>query len=150
MLAMQCRLDGCGLALRSAWCVIQLESNIWLTNTHRQAQDLVLHRAEAVKSDIQLRRRLWAACVITDRWYVVHSIHTERRAEIISRYGLTLGLPFMIDVHDCDARLPGPELPTTQSHFTPVEVQQAISLLFMGEFVKLSVLLGKVIKTIYR
>ncbi|KAF8333946.1 fungal-specific transcription factor domain-containing protein [Cantharellus anzutake] len=98
----------------------------------RMAQDLGLHRAEAVKSDIQLRRRLWAACVITDRWY-----------------GLTLGLPFMIDVHDCDARLPGPELPTTQSHLTPAEIQQATSLLFMGEFVKLSVLLGKVTRTIY-
>ncbi len=34
-----------------------------------QAQDLGLHRAEAVKQNIELRRRLWSICVILDRWY---------------------------------------------------------------------------------
>jgi hypothetical protein len=36
-----------------------------------QAQDLGLHRAEAVKQDIELRRRIWAACLICDRWCVI-------------------------------------------------------------------------------
>ena len=34
----------------------------------RMAQDLGLHRAEAVKQNIELRRRLWCMCVISDRW----------------------------------------------------------------------------------
>jgi hypothetical protein len=34
-----------------------------------QAQDLGLHRAEAVKQNIEMRRRLWGACLISDRWY---------------------------------------------------------------------------------
>lgn len=43
--------------------------DVLLTHTYRvQAQDLGLHRAEAVKANIEMRRRVWAACVITDRW----------------------------------------------------------------------------------
>ena len=37
----------------------------------RMAQDLGLHRAEAVKQNIELRRRLWCMCVISDRWCVL-------------------------------------------------------------------------------
>lgn len=33
-----------------------------------QAQDLGLHRAESVKQNLELRRRLWGACLISDRW----------------------------------------------------------------------------------
>jgi hypothetical protein len=51
------------------------------------------------------------------------------------RIGLSFGHPFMIDVHDCDARLP--------SSGDPGE-------LYMDELVRLSVILGKVMKTIYR
>lgn len=29
-----------------------------------------LHRVEAIKQNIELRRRLWGACVISDRWQV--------------------------------------------------------------------------------
>ena len=65
-------------------------------------------------------------------------------------YGLTLGIPFMIDVHDCDARLPGPELTIGHPPLSTSEVEYATSLAFMGELVKLSVLLGKVTRTIYR
>ena len=36
-----------------------------------QAQDLGLHRAEAVKQNIELRRRLWVICVILDQWWVL-------------------------------------------------------------------------------
>lgn len=45
-------------------------SALWirLGSAIRMAQDLGLHRAESVKQNIDLRRRLWGACLICDRW----------------------------------------------------------------------------------
>ncbi|TFY77651.1 hypothetical protein EWM64_g6362 [Hericium alpestre] len=83
----------------------------------RMAQDLGLHRVEAVKQNIELRRRLWGACVISDRWM-----------------SLSYGHPYMIDVNDCDARLP--------SSGDPNDV-------YVDELVRLSIILGRVLKTIY-
>ena len=51
------------------------------------------------------------------------------------RLSLTYGHPYMIDVQDCDARLP--------SSGDPNDV-------YMDELVRLSVILGRVLKTIYR
>ena len=51
------------------------------------------------------------------------------------RTSLAYGHPYMIDVQDCDARLPSSGNPTD---------------LYMDELVRISVILGKVIKTIYR
>jgi hypothetical protein len=85
---------------------------------HTQAQDLGLHRAEAVKQNIELRRRLWCMCVISDRWM-----------------SLSYGHPYMIDVADCDARFPSSGSPDD---------------LYTVELVRLSILLGRVLKTIYR
>lgn len=68
-------------------------------------------------------------------------------------YALTLGLPYLIDVHDCDARLPGPEKGTPQPVFDEMPPEEALELRsfqFMAEFEKLSVLLGKITKAIYR
>ncbi|KZP12550.1 hypothetical protein FIBSPDRAFT_835995 [Athelia psychrophila] len=94
-------------------------SALWvrLGTAIRMAQDLGLHRAESVKQNIELRRRLWGACVISDRWT-----------------SLTYGHPYMIDVADCDVRLPSSGDPND---------------LYMDELVRLSVLLGRVLKTIY-
>lgn len=94
-------------------------SALWirLGTAIRMAQDLGLHRAESVKQNIELRRRLWGACVICDRWT-----------------SLTYGHPFMIDVQDCDARLPSSGDPND---------------LYMDELVRLSIILGRVLKTIY-
>ncbi|KIM79752.1 hypothetical protein PILCRDRAFT_823319 [Piloderma croceum F 1598] len=94
-------------------------SALWirLGTAIRMAQDLGLHRAESVKQNIELKRRLWGACVISDRWT-----------------SLTYGHPYMIDVQDCDARLPSSGDPND---------------LYMDELVRLSVLLGRVLKTIY-
>ncbi|CCM06239.1 uncharacterized protein FIBRA_08487 [Fibroporia radiculosa] len=83
----------------------------------RMAQDLGLHRAESVKQNIELRRRLWGICVISDRWI-----------------SLTYGHPFMIDVQDCDARLPSSGDPHDR---------------YLDELVRLSVIVGRVLKTIY-
>ncbi|VDB82669.1 unnamed protein product [Peniophora sp. CBMAI 1063] len=94
-------------------------SALWirLGTTLRMAQDLGLHRAEAVKQNIELRRRLWCMCVISDRWM-----------------SLSYGHPYMIDVGDCDARLPSSDTPDD---------------LYTVELVRLSILLGRVLKTIY-
>ncbi|TFK92295.1 hypothetical protein K466DRAFT_573142 [Polyporus arcularius HHB13444] len=83
----------------------------------RMAQDLGLHRAESVKQNIEMRRRLWGVCVISDRWI-----------------SLTFGHPYMIDIRDCDARLPSSGDPND---------------LYLDELVRLSVILGRVQKTIY-
>ncbi|KAG5219482.1 zinc cluster transcription factor [Salix suchowensis] len=90
-----------------------------------RAQDLGLHRAESFKQNVELRRRLWAACVISDRWYAPIDF---------SRISVAYGHPYMIDVRDCDARLPS----AGDQHD-----------LYMDELVRLSVILGRVHKTIY-
>ncbi|KAI6022732.1 fungal-specific transcription factor domain-containing protein [Pisolithus marmoratus] len=94
-------------------------SALWirLGTAIRMAQDLGLHRAESVKQNIELRRRLWVACVICDRWT-----------------SLTYGHPYMIDVQDCDACLPSSGDPND---------------LYMNELARLSIILGRVLKTIY-
>ncbi|KAG7092616.1 hypothetical protein E1B28_008959 [Marasmius oreades] len=62
----------------------------------RMAQDLGLHRCESLKQpDMDLRRRLWGLCVISDRWM-----------------SFTYGHPYMISLEDCDARLPSSGNPT--------------------------------------
>ncbi|EJD42242.1 hypothetical protein AURDEDRAFT_115195 [Auricularia subglabra TFB-10046 SS5] len=90
----------------------------------RMAQDLGLHRAEAYKKKFELRRRVWGACVISDRWC-----------------SLTYGHPFMIDVSDCDARLPSAA--DSEHPLAPGEY------VYMNELIKLSILLGRVLKMIY-
>ncbi|QRV85818.1 Fungal specific transcription factor domain [Ceratobasidium sp. AG-Ba] len=86
----------------------------------RMAQDLGMHRAEAVQTDLELRRRLWSACVVVDSWYAA-----------------SFGHPLTINVLDCDVRLPrGDEA-------------EGMKMEFMGELVKLSILLGRVLKSIY-
>ncbi|KAH8827027.1 fungal-specific transcription factor domain-containing protein [Flagelloscypha sp. PMI_526] len=71
--------------------VPQALSSLWirLGAAIRMAQDLGLHRAENVKDNIVMRRRLWAACIVADRWTA-----------------MTFGHPSMISVEDCDACLP--------------------------------------------
>ncbi|KAG8763417.1 hypothetical protein FRC11_004028 [Ceratobasidium sp. 423] len=86
----------------------------------RMAQDLGMHRAEAVQTDLELRRRLWSACVIVDSWYAA-----------------SYGHPLTINVLDCDVRLPRAD--EAEGH----------KMEFMGELVKLSILLGRVLKSIY-
>ena len=51
------------------------------------------------------------------------------------RVSLSYGHPYMIDVNDCDARLPSSGSPHD---------------LYVDEFVRLSIILGRVLKTIYR
>ncbi|THU82611.1 hypothetical protein K435DRAFT_823172 [Dendrothele bispora CBS 962.96] len=95
-------------------------SALWirLGSAIRMAQDLGLHRCESVKqNNVEMRRRLWGACLICDRWI-----------------SLTYGHPYMIDIQDCDARLPSSGDPND---------------LYMDELVRLSIILGRVQKAIY-
>ena len=59
----------------------------------------------------------------------------SRKLILNSRTSLAYGHPYMIDVQDCDARLPSSGDPTD---------------LYMDELVRLSIILGRVQKTIYR
>ncbi|KAF5336237.1 hypothetical protein D9758_014368 [Tetrapyrgos nigripes] len=95
-------------------------SALWirLGTAIRMAQDLGLHRCESVNQiNVEMRRRLWGACLICDRWT-----------------SLTYGHPYMIDIQDCDARLPSSGDPND---------------LYMDELVRLSIILGRVLKAIY-
>ncbi|KAE9409478.1 hypothetical protein BT96DRAFT_1012476 [Gymnopus androsaceus JB14] len=94
-------------------------SALWmrLGTAIRMAQDLGLHRCESVPQNVELRRRLWGACLISDRWT-----------------SLTYGHPYMIDIQDCDARLPS---------------SGDQNDLYMDELVRLSIILGRIQKALY-
>lgn len=101
----------------------------------RMAQDLGLHRAEVVKQDVETRRRVWAACVVTDRWYA--AAFGQPLVSIRNPHEpFSCLFPIqMIDVTDCDARLPTPD-------------DQGIG--YLNALTRLSMILGTVLKTIYR
>lgn len=101
------------------------------------AQDLGLHRESTIRAKtaedlvfVELRRRVWATCVIMDRWY-----------------GAALGIPLLVDLLDCDVLLPAPYdiQPDTEPSAWPVEA----NFLALSEHLKLSILIGRVLKTIY-
>jgi hypothetical protein len=71
----------------------------------------------------------------TDGMYICEKAGLHADADCFSRTSLTYGHPYMIDVQDCDARLPSSGDPND---------------LYMDELVRLSVILGRVLKTIYR
>ena len=79
---------------------------------------------------VELRRRVWATCVIMDRWY-----------------GAALGAPLLVDLLDCDVLLPaGYEIiPDKEPSQWPIEP----SFVFLAEHLKLSIIVGRVLKTIY-
>jgi len=113
------------------------------------AQDLGLHRESTVKPQtaedlafVELRRRVWATCVIMDRWCVRGSAN-----HAYARYGAALGIPLLVDLLDCDVLLPAPYevQPDSEPSSWPIEP----SYLALTEHLKLSILVGRVLKTIY-
>ena len=68
---MRYRRYGSVLGLRSEWWVQLLWVQGPASKFFLEAQDLGLHRVESVEQNIELRRRLWGACLICDRWYVL-------------------------------------------------------------------------------
>lgn len=120
------------------------ESDLWNRTgiAIRMAQDLGLHRdlrrKEVDTYAIELRRRLWGSCVAADRW--------------VSLY---LGRPLTIDLTDCDVRLP-----SSSEWVKPGKSEEVLPSTILGtdadqpfgfntEMVKLSILFGRVLKTIY-
>jgi len=111
--------------------------NIRVLRLTVQAQDLGLHRESTLQAQnvqdlafVELRRRVWAACVILDRWY-----------------GAALGIPLLVDLLDCDVLLPAPYdiIRDAEPGSWPVEP----SYMALSEHLKLSILVGRVLKTIY-
>ncbi|CAO1627091.1 unnamed protein product [Jaminaea pallidilutea] len=120
---------------------VQSGSRMWnrLGVALRMAQDLGLHRDASGRDDLdeyahflEQKRRIWGACVTADRLVSV-----------------ALGHPLAIDLTDCDVRLPSPyevlryptDLPTLPGEERPFG--------FNTEMLKLSILFGRVQKTIY-
>jgi hypothetical protein len=102
-----------------------------------QAQDLGLHRESNLHAQtaqdlmyVERRRRVWATCVILDRWF-----------------GAALGVPLLVDLLDCDVLLP--------AHYEVVPDKEPsgwntdINYHGLSEHLKLSILVGRVLKTIY-
>ncbi|ORX40990.1 fungal-specific transcription factor domain-domain-containing protein [Kockovaella imperatae] len=118
-------------AATASACLIRLASAI------RMAQDLGLHRESSSRAQtvrdlafVELRRRVWATCVILDRWYAA-----------------ALGIPLLVDLLDCDILLPAPYeiLPDSEPSSWRIDP----SYLYLAEHLKLAILIGRVLKTIY-
>ncbi|PWY98755.1 hypothetical protein BCV70DRAFT_145768, partial [Testicularia cyperi] len=105
----------------------------------RMAQDLGLHRDASGKDDLhqdtfflEQKRRIWGCCVTADR---IQSI--------------SLGHPLMIDLTDCDVRLPSP-FEVLRSVTDPrSDASTDRPFAFNTEMLKLAILFGRVMKTIY-
>lgn len=103
----------------------------------RMAQDLGLHREPKTKPQtpaelmlIEAKRRTWAACVFTDRWY-----------------SCALGIPQMIDVLDCDVLLPSTR--NIVPGVDPKEWTENPSYACLNVNLQLSLLTGRILKMIY-
>ncbi|CAO1638625.1 unnamed protein product [Sympodiomycopsis kandeliae] len=120
---------------------VQSGTRLWnrLGVALRMAQDLGLHRDASRKDDLsdfahflEQKRRIWGACVTADR--------------IIS---VALGHPLAIDLTDCDVRLPSPFEVLRYSTDLPSLPGNDRPFVFNTEMLKLSILFGRVQKTIY-
>ncbi|ODN82866.1 hypothetical protein L202_01126 [Cryptococcus amylolentus CBS 6039] len=103
----------------------------------RMAQELGLHRELSHGTEntqdlelVELRRRVWAACVIMDRWN-----------------GVALGAPLTIDLADCDVLLPMAYTIDADQDVSAWQVNE--EYVGLAQHLKLSILLGRVLKTIY-
>ncbi|TKY89459.1 hypothetical protein EX895_001990 [Sporisorium graminicola] len=105
----------------------------------RMAQDLGLHRDASGKDDLshdafflEQKRRIWGCCVTADRLQ-----------------SISLGHPMMIDLTDCDVRLPSPYEILRSSNDLPSDPTTDRPFAFNTEMLKLTILFGRVMKTIY-
>ncbi|CAD6927973.1 unnamed protein product [Tilletia controversa] len=105
----------------------------------RMAQDLGLHRDATGRDDedhdqffLEQKRRIWGCCVTADR--------------ILS---ISLGHPLAIDLTDCDVRLPSPYEVKRWADDPSADPSTDRPFAFNTEMLKLSILFGRVMKTIY-
>lgn len=105
----------------------------------RMAQDLGLHRDASKRDDVdddafflEQKRRIWGCCVTADRCV-----------------SISLGHPLAIDLTDCDVRLPSPFEILRYPSDLPAVPGVDRPFAFNTEMLKLSILFGRVMKTIY-
>ncbi|KAJ9474828.1 Zn(2)-C6 fungal-type domain-containing protein [Pseudozyma hubeiensis] len=105
----------------------------------RMAQDLGLHRDASGKDELphdafflEQKRRIWGCCVTADRLQ-----------------SISLGHPMMIDLTDCDVRLPSPYEILRSSSDLPSDPSTDRPFAYNTEMLKLTILFGRVMKTIY-
>lgn len=105
----------------------------------RMAQDLGLHRDASGRDDVdddafflEQKRRIWGCCVTADR-----------------TMSISLGHPLAIDLTDCDVRLPSPHEILRYPTDLPSDPGNDRPFGFNTEMLKLSILFGRVMKTIY-
>ncbi|KAK0553283.1 hypothetical protein OC845_001283 [Tilletia horrida] len=105
----------------------------------RMAQDLGLHRDATGRDDedddrffLEQKRRIWGCCVTADR--------------ILS---ISLGHPLAIDLTECDVRLPSPYEVKRWDEDPSADPTTDRPFAFNTEMLKLSILFGRVMKTIY-
>lgn len=105
----------------------------------RMAQDLGLHRDASGRDDLdddayflEQKRRVWGCCVTADRCM-----------------SISLGHPLAIDLTDCDVRLPSPHEILRYPTDLPAAPGVERPFAFNTEMLKLSILFGRVMKTIY-
>ncbi|EKC98861.1 hypothetical protein A1Q2_06832 [Trichosporon asahii var. asahii CBS 8904] len=104
----------------------------------RMAQELGLHRETKPPSNptaadiaqLELKRRIWAACVYMDKWYAAH-----------------LGTMQQVDVHDCDVLVPSPYKIDPSVESSKWEIDPPLA--HIGESMKLALLVGRVLKLVY-
>ncbi|KAF9346225.1 Transcriptional activator of fatty acid utilization, partial [Mortierella sp. AD094] len=111
----------------------------------RMAQDLGMHRNSArwhlPPLETEIRKRLWWACYIMDRWV-----------------SASMGRPLAIDDNDCDVDYPSEidqdwidsESPSSPlEHSEKVREESSFSLQYFVENIKLAQILGQILRRIY-
>ena len=105
----------------------------------RMAQDLGLNRDASGRDDLdddafflEQKRRIWGCCVTADRCLSV-----------------SLGRPLAIDLTDCDVRLPSPFEILRSPTDPKSDLNTDRPFAFNTEMLKLTILIGRVMKAIY-
>lgn len=120
----------------------------------RMAQGLGLHREsvmqERADDHTELRRRIWGGCIIADRWIaaMVRITSSRRRnahADLLTRARSQYGLPQMIDISDCDRLFPCVHEVRPGAEVNQDRKPYAANV----SMIELSILLGRVLKTLY-
>ncbi|UZJ51529.1 hypothetical protein CBS101457_000849 [Exobasidium rhododendri] len=101
----------------------------------RMAQDLGLHRRisqlNVSSQHLSLRARIWAACVVQDRWYA-----------------MSFGQPCLIHLEDCDAPSPSPYQDDNAGEATFNGTQSKLSEV-PAEHVKLCEMVGRLLRLVF-
>ncbi|KAK4688491.1 hypothetical protein P7C73_g1636, partial [Tremellales sp. Uapishka_1] len=105
-------------------------------------------RSNDILSDARFEnvQALWETCMLSPRLrlQVLVCLGIARQSEW---YGAALGLPLLVDLLDCDVLLPAPYDIKPESDPTSWPIDP--SYLALSEHLKLSILIGRVLKTIY-